>query len=192
MTLENGAVAQKLELRATGLRKSFGGVEVLHGVDITVKGGEVLALLGENGAGKSTAIKILAGDYKRDAGVIVIDGEEAEIRNPRDAGAYGLRVIYQEFSDAPDLSVAENLSLGSLPRNRFGLVDWAQVRRDAREILEKLGIELPIRALVGTLGVAERQVLEIARALARSARLLILDEPTSALVPPAGVDVFRR
>ena len=87
MTLENGAIAKKLELRATGLRKSFGGVEVLHGVDITVKGGEVLALLGENGAGKSTAIKILAGDYKRDAGVIVIDGEEADIRNPRDGGA---------------------------------------------------------------------------------------------------------
>ena len=181
MTLENGAIAEKLELRATGLRKSFGGVEVLHGVDISVKGGEVLALLGENGAGKSTAIKILAGDYKRDAGVIVIDGEEAEIRNPRDAGAYGLRVIYQEFSDAPDLTVAENLSLGRLPRNGIGLVDWAQVRRDARAILEKLGIELPIRALVGTLGVAERQVLEIARALAGSARLLILDEPTSAL-----------
>ncbi|MDE0709268.1 MAG: ATP-binding cassette domain-containing protein, partial [bacterium] len=141
MTSENGALNQRLELRATGLRKSFGGVEVLHGVDITVKGGEVLALLGENGAGKSTAIKILAGDYKRDAGVIVIDGEEADIRSPRDAGAYGLRVIYQEFSDAPDLTVAENLSLGRLPRNRFGLVDWSRVRRDAREILEKLGIE---------------------------------------------------
>ena len=181
MTSENGALNQRLELHATGLRKSFGGVEVLHGVDITVKGGEVLALLGENGAGKSTAIKILAGDYKRDAGVIVIDGEEADIRSPRDAGAYGLRVIYQEFSDAPDLTVAENLSLGRLPRNRLGLVDWAQVRRDARDILGRLGIDLPIRALVGTLGVAERQVLEIARALAGSARLLILDEPTSAL-----------
>ncbi len=181
MTLDNGDLIQQLELRATGLRKSFGGVEVLHGVDITVRGGEVLALLGENGAGKSTAIKILAGDYKRDAGVIVIDGQEADIRSPRDAGAYGLRVIYQEFSDAPDLTVAENLSLGRLPRNRFGLVDWAQVRRDARAILEKLGVDLPVRALVGTLGVAERQVLEIARALAGSARLLILDEPTSAL-----------
>ena len=181
MTLENGALAERLELHATGLRKSFGGVEVLHGVDISVRGGEVLALLGENGAGKSTAIKILAGDYKRDSGLIVIDGEEAEIRNPRDAGVYGLRVIYQEFSDAPDLTVAENLSLGRLPRNRFGLVDWAQVRRDALDILEKLGVELPVKAMVGTLGVAERQVLEIARALAGSARLLILDEPTSAL-----------
>ena len=181
MTTDNGSVTKRLELRATGLRKSFGGVEVLHGVDVSVKGGEVLALLGENGAGKSTAIKILAGDYKRDGGVIVIDGEEAEIKNPRDAGEYGLRVIYQEFSDAPDLTVAENLSLGRLPLSRFGLVDWAQVRRNARDILEKLGVELPIRALVGALGVAERQVLEIARALAGSARLLILDEPTSAL-----------
>ena len=171
----------KLELEARGLHKSFAGVEVLHGVDITAHGGEVLALLGENGAGKSTAIKILAGDYKRDAGDIFIDGELAEIRNPRDAASYGIRVIYQEFSDAPDLTVSENLSLGSLPRNRFGLVDWNQVRRDAIEILDKLGVELDPKTVVGTLGVAERQVLEIARALAGDARLLILDEPTSAL-----------
>lgn len=170
-----------LELEVKGLHKSFAGVEVLHGVDITARAGEVLALLGENGAGKSTAIKILAGDYRRDAGDIVINGEPAEIANPRDAAGYGIRVIYQEFSDAPDLTVGENLALGSLPTTNLGIVDWPRVRRDAQRILEELGVDLDPRAIVGTLGVAERQVLEIARALAGDARLLILDEPTSAL-----------
>ena len=101
------------KLKASGLRKSFGGIEVLHGVDITVNGGEVLALLGENGAGKSTAIKILAGDYSRDAGKIEINDQEVQISNPRDSSSLGIKVIYQEFSDAPDLTVAENLVLGS-------------------------------------------------------------------------------
>ena len=103
-------------LRSSGLRKSFSGVEVLHGVDIAVDGGEVLALLGENGAGKSTAIKILAGDYSRDSGEIQINGRTIQIENPRDASHHGIRVIYQEFSDAPDLTVEENLVLGAWPQ----------------------------------------------------------------------------
>lgn len=175
---EDGA---PLTVEGRGLHKSFGGVEVLHGVDVTATGGRVLALLGENGAGKSTAIKILAGDYKRDAGEILLNGEPVSIRSPRDAADLGIRVIYQEFSDAPDLTVAENLSLGELPRNRYGFVDWTAMRRDARSILDELGVELDVRATVGSLGVAQRQILEIARALAGDARLLILDEPTSAL-----------
>ena len=171
----------RFQLKATGLRKSFGGIEVLHGVDITVNGGEVLALLGENGAGKSTAIKILAGDYSRDSGKIEINGREVQINNPRDSSSLGIKVIYQEFSDAPDLTVAENLVLGSWPKKSSGIVDWRQMQTMAVENLQTLGVDINPKTIVDTLGVAQRQVLEITRALAGEAKLLILDEPTSAL-----------
>lgn len=169
-----------LAVSIRGLRKSFGGVEVLHGVDLDLTGGRVLALLGENGAGKSTTIKILTGDYRADGGEISVDGQPVDIRNPRDARDLGFRVIYQEFSDAPDLTVAENISLGSLP-SRGGIVQWAEVRSRATRILNELDVDLQPQQLVADLGVAERQILEIARAMAGSARLLVLDEPTSAL-----------
>ena len=172
---------KKFQLKASGLRKSFGGIEVLHGVDITVNGGEVLALLGENGAGKSTAIKILAGDYSRDDGKIEINGQEVQISNPRDSSSLGIKVIYQEFSDAPDLTVAENLVLGSWPKKSSGIVDWRQMQTMAIENLQTLGVDINPKTIVDTLGVAQRQVLEITRALAGEAKLLILDEPTSAL-----------
>ena len=172
---------KKFQLKASGLRKSFGGIEVLHGVDITVNGGEVLALLGENGAGKSTAIKILAGDYSRDGGKIEINGQEVQISNPRDSSSLGIKVIYQEFSDAPDLTVAENLVLGSWPKKSSGIVDWRQMQTMAIENLQTLGVDIDPKTIVDTLGVAQRQVLEITRALAGEAKLLILDEPTSAL-----------
>lgn len=171
---------ERFTLRTEGLRKSFGGVEVLHGVDLEVHGGRVLALLGENGAGKSTTIKILTGDYRADGGDIWINDELMTIRQPRDAKDLGIRVIYQEFSDAPDLTVAENIWLGDLP-TKHGLIDWRTVRRRAAEVVAELNIELDPRQVVGELGVAERQILEIARAMAGSARMLVLDEPTSAL-----------
>jgi len=172
---------ESFALRASGLRKSFSGVEVLRGVDIAVDGGEVLALLGENGAGKSTAIKILAGVYSRDSGEIQINGQTIQVENPRDASHHGIRVIYQEFSDAPDLTVEENLVLGAWPRRPSGIIDWSAIRGHAEESLRTLGVELDPDTIVGTLGVAQRQVLEITRALAGEAKLLILDEPTSAL-----------
>ena len=172
--------ADAYHLAVTGLRKSFGGVEVLHGVDLEARGGRVLALLGENGAGKSTTVKILAGDYSRDAGEITLNGRHLDLRTPRDAERAGIRVIFQEFLDAPDLSVAENICLGRLPR-RGPFVDWRRTRRQAQAVLEQLGVDLPVDVPVERLGVAQRQIVEIARALATDARLLILDEPTSAL-----------
>ena len=172
--------AAPLVVSMSGLRKSFGGVEVLHGVDLTVTGGRVLALLGENGAGKSTAIKVLTGDYRADDGTITVDGEAVDIRSPRVARDLGFRVIYQEFSDAPDLTVAENIALGALP-TKGGAVQWRAVRNRAVDVLRQLDVNLDPRQTVGELGVAERQILEIARAMAGSARLLVLDEPTSAL-----------
>lgn len=184
------AAPDGFRLRATGLRKSFGGVEVLHGVDVEAVGGRVLALLGENGAGKSTAVKLLAGDYTRDGGSISISGRGIDIRSPRDAEAAGIRMIFQEFVDAPELTVAENISLGRLPR-RGGLVDWRAARTVARTVLDQLGVDIAVDRPVGDLGVAERQIIEIARALVADARLLVLDEPTSALAAEEVDNLFR-
>lgn len=184
-TPETQSFARKrppFELRAVGLRKSFGGVEVLHGVDLTIRGGKVVAVLGENGAGKSTAIKIISGALTPDDGQIFIDGKEVRILTPRDGQALGIRVIYQEMTNAPTLTVAENIFLGHLP-NRYGLVRWAETQRRAERILADLGVRLNPRRLMADLGVAEHQIVEIARALVADARVLIFDEPTSALSP---------
>jgi ribose transport system ATP-binding protein len=167
-------------LQARGVRKSFGGVEVLHGVDLDAASGSVLALLGENGAGKSTLVKILAGDYTADAGEFAIDGEPFDHLNPITTRARGVRMIHQEFQDAPALTVAENISLGRLAATR-GVVKWREVRRRAERVLAQMGVQLDPGAHVGSLRIGERQIVEIARALSDEARVLILDEPTAAL-----------
>jgi ribose transport system ATP-binding protein len=167
-------------VQATGIRKSFGGVEVLHGVDLTASAGSILALLGENGAGKSTLVKILAGDYQPDGGEIRIGGEEVDSLTPALARDLGLRMIFQELADAPTLSVAENICLGQWPQRR-GMVDWAEMHRRAREALQTLGADIDLRRRAGALRVGERQIVEVARALLGDARCMILDEPTAAL-----------
>jgi ribose transport system ATP-binding protein len=167
-------------LSARGVRKSFGGVEVLHGVGLDATPGSILALLGENGAGKSTLVKIIAGDYVPDAGEITIGDEHFSHLTPIAARAAGVRMIHQEFQDAPTLTVAENISLGRLPA-KHGLVNWRSVRQRADAVLRQMGVDIDPAAPVAELRIGERQIVEIARALSDQARVLILDEPTAAL-----------
>ncbi len=149
-------------------------------MDLDATAGSVLALLGENGAGKSTLVKIMAGDYQADSGELNVDGATYQSLTPRQARALGVAIISQEFQDAPPLSVAENISLGRLP-SKAGLVRWGAMRRRAVDILNELEIDIDPGVPVGSLRIGERQLVEIARALSSSARLLILDEPTAAL-----------
>ena len=149
-------------------------------MDLDAAGGSVLALLGENGAGKSTLVKIIAGDYHPDAGELDVGGEVFSALTPVTARQLGIRMIFQELSDAPALTVAENISLGRWPGRR-GVVNWRALRRRAEESLSELGVDIDPMALVSSLRIGERQVVEIARALSDEARCLILDEPTAAL-----------
>lgn len=179
-TMSDAERLDGFSLHAKAVRKSFDGVEVLHGVDLRAEGGRVLALLGENGAGKSTLVRLFAGDHRPDSGVIEISGRPHAGFDPTTARAAGIRMIFQEFTDAPTLTVAENISLGRWPR-RGGLVSWREIRDRATAVLEDLGVPLDPDAPITSLRVGERQICEIARALADQARCLILDEPTAAL-----------
>ncbi len=164
--------------------KSFFGVPVLNDVSIDLYRGEVLALLGENGAGKSTLIKILNGDYQKDSGTVIIDGEPVQFDQPRDAEQAGIRMIYQELHYAPELSVAENMLIGHLPKRVGGLfIDWNKAYATAREYLELLKVEIDPRTLMRDLTVVQREIIEIVKALSKQARIIVMDEPTAALTP---------
>ncbi len=172
-----------------GVSKSFAGVRVLHDIDFDVQPGEVHALLGENGAGKSTLIKIIAGTHAPDGGTIRVGDRELTAVTPRDATEGGIATVYQELLLFPELTVAENVFLGHAPRTGLGTLDWQQMRRTARQLLDSLDSpDLDVDVKVGTLSVANRQRVEIAKALSQNARLLIMDEPTAAL---ADADVHR-
>lgn len=167
-------------LQMRGITRRFPGVVALDGVDFELERGEVHVLLGENGAGKSTLIKILSGAYQPDEGEILLDGEPVRIPSATAARRLGISTIYQEFNLVPELSVAENIFLGRQPR-RFGIVDRREMVRRARELLEKMKVRVAPEAAVSGLGVAQRQMVEIAKALSLDARILVMDEPTAAL-----------
>jgi ribose transport system ATP-binding protein len=167
-------------LAMRGITKTFPGVHALRGVDLDVAAGEVLALVGENGAGKSTLIKILSGAYARDAGTIELRGVPVGHADPHAMIERGVAVIYQEPSLARHLTVAENVFMGRLPRQR-GIVDHARLVRDTGALLARLELDVDPRVRVGRLNVARRQMVEIARALSRDAGLVVLDEPSAVL-----------
>ncbi|GAA2214229.1 sugar ABC transporter ATP-binding protein [Nonomuraea monospora] len=167
-------------LKTSGITKSFGPVKVLHGIDFTAEAGSVVALLGENGAGKSTFVKILAGDHDADGGEILIGGRRSRFGSVAGARAAGIRLISQEIADAGTMTVAENVVLGAWPR-RLGVVSRKETHRRAAESLARLRAEIPLNRPVSRLRLGERQIVEIARALAGESRCLLFDEPTAAL-----------
>lgn len=162
-----------------GVDKRFGGIHAIEAIDFDVFGGEVHALVGENGAGKSTLMRVIGGGHQPDAGTIRVEGREMTFRNPHAALAEGIAVIHQETALAPDLSVAENVYLGTLP----AVIDWRGLRTKAHELIASLGFDIDPAGLVGSLSAAQCQVIEIAKALSGQVKLLVLDEPTAALAP---------
>jgi ABC-type sugar transport system ATPase subunit len=168
-------------LHMKGISKHFPGVMALDAVDLELNKGEILAILGENGAGKSTLLKILSGVYIPDKGEIVIDGKKVHFKKPADALLEGIRVIYQELNYYEDLSVAENIYVGNIPHKNPFSIDWKHMNKKAAEILNLLNFDIDPRMLMGRLSTAERQLVEIARAMASDLKILVMDEPTSAL-----------
>jgi simple sugar transport system ATP-binding protein len=167
-------------LTVRNLGKRFPGVVALDGVDFTARAGEIHALLGENGAGKSTLIKVLTGVHPADEGEIHFAGHRLQASSPKDAERAGISTVYQEVNLVPTLSVAENITLGRQP-GMLGFLNWRALRRHAREVLARLGLDCDPDAELGTLSLATQQMVAIARALDLRARLLILDEPTASL-----------
>lgn len=173
----------EIHLEMRHIDKDFNGVQVLKDVNFDVIKGEVHSICGENGAGKSTLMKILTGVYPSGefSGEVFYEGKKASFNSIRDAEAAGIAIIHQELALVPELSIAENVFLGQPKPKKFGQIDWHQVNKQAAEIIQRVGLHEAVTDRVGTLGVAKQQLVEIAKALSKNARLLILDEPTAAL-----------
>ncbi|MBL8580700.1 MAG: sugar ABC transporter ATP-binding protein, partial [Rhizobiaceae bacterium] len=168
-------------LETHALTRKFPGVVALDHVDFAAEGGEVHAVCGANGAGKSTLMNVLSGTIPPSSGSIAIAGAAVSLDTPAAARAAGVSIVYQEFSSIPELTVADNVFLGREFRGAFGRVDRARALNETSALLERYGIALEPGRLVGELGVADRQLVELARALSTDARILILDEPTAVL-----------
>ena len=161
--------------------KTFGGVTALAGVQFQLKKGEIHALMGENGAGKSTFIKVITGVHQPDSGIMLLEGERISPRNTMDSAKLGIAAIYQHVTAFPDLSVTENIFMGQEIKNKLGMYDWRQMNKRAKELIEPLSKEIDVTKPMGSLSVAAQQLVEIAKALSRDARILIMDEPTASL-----------
>ena len=173
------------------IRKEFPGVVALDDVHFDLRQGEVHVLLGENGAGKSTLVKILSGAYRKTSGQIRLNGAETDIHNPHHAQELGISIIYQEFNLVPHLSAAENIFLGRERLRAAGLIDQKHIVSEARRDLDGLGVKIDVRHAVRDLGVAQQQMVEVAKALSQNARILIMDEPTSALTDVEIKELFN-
>lgn len=184
-------MGEKSLLAMSDIVRNFAGVRALSGVSLSLRAGEIRGLIGENGAGKSTLIKILSGAIPPDAGSIELDGVSLVGASPAQTLEAGVAVIYQEFAQAPHLSVAENISLGALPRGRLGLLDRSRMRKQAADVLRLLNCRLDVDRRVSELSVAQRQIVEIARAVARQSRLIVLDEPSAVLGESEIGELFR-
>jgi ribose transport system ATP-binding protein len=177
-------------IRAEHINKSFSGVPALTDVGFDLRAGEVHALLGENGAGKSTLVKILSGVYTKDSGTVTVCGEEVEALTPKRASALGIAIIHQELNLCAHLSAAENIFLGR-EKTRRGILNKEAANNEARKILQSLNLDIDPETAVGDLQVSKQQMVEIAKALSQNARILIMDEPTSALTSSEIEELFK-
>ena len=177
-------------LELSHVSKHFGGVLALRDVSFTLERGEIHGLVGENGAGKSTMMKIIAGVHTDYEGSMKIEGREVKLRSARDALANGIGMVHQELSTIADLTVAENVFLGAHPVTAFGAIDWARMNREAKTLIASLGLDIEPRTRMGSLPVGLQQLVELSRVLFSGARIIILDEPTSALSPPEVARLF--
>ena len=170
-----------MNIEMRGIDKSFGSNQVLKNAGFVLKDGEVHALMGENGAGKSTLMKILTGVYTRDAGTVLVDGQEVVYKNPQEAEKAGIVFIYQELNVLFDLTVDENLFMGKEITKGFGICDKKAMRAKAQEVMDKMGVNIPVNAVMSDLSVGQQQMVEICKALMADAKVIIMDEPTAAL-----------
>lgn len=171
---------EKVLLEMRQIDKIFPGVRALSKVDFTLRAGEIHSLMGENGAGKSTLVKVLTGVYPRDGGTVLLDGKEIAPRTPKEAQECGISTVYQEVNLCPNLSVAENIFIGREPK-KHGFIDWKAMNTRAEELLQRLNVNIDVTKTLDNYSVAMQQMIAIARAVDVSAKILILDEPTSSL-----------
>ena len=179
----------KIEMK--GINKSFGTNQVLKNAGFVLEDGEVHALMGENGAGKSTLMKILTGVYTRDDGTVIVDGEEVVYKTPQEAEKAGIVFIYQEINSLFDMTVEENLFMGKEITKKFGIVDKKAMQEKAKEVMDKMGVSIPVDAVMGELSVGQQQMVEICKALMVDAKVIIMDEPTAALTQSETEGLFK-
>jgi ribose transport system ATP-binding protein len=188
-TVAGGSATPRFSAR--GLSKSYLGVCALDNVDMDVVPGSIHGLLGKNGAGKSTFIRILAGAERPDSGTVSIDGVQIALKDPQTSKNAGIYTVFQELSVFSSLSVAENIYVDNLPRNRFGVVNWSKLHSDARKDIDRLGFDIDVRTPVSELRMAHRQIVELAKALRSNAKVILLDEPTATLSKPEVEQLFK-
>ena len=180
----------RLLLKATAIGKQFPGVRALHNVDLTLNQGEVLSLVGENGAGKSTMMKILAGVHTSDQGTIELDGKPVDIKSVREAQKHGIALIHQELNLSENLDIAANIFLGNEPQ-KFGIIDRKRIYEESAKYLKRVGLDFPTDTLVAELTIGHQQLVEISKALSVDARIIIMDEPTSSLSQKESQNLFE-
>ena len=190
--LLGGEIMSEFVLELKGITKTFPGVKALDNVHFQLRPGEIHALMGENGAGKSTFIKVITGVHQLDEGEIYLNGEKVEFRNPKDAQNWGIAAIYQHVTCYPDLNVTENIFMGHEKiQKRTRRILWKEMHAEANKLLKELGANFDAKALMGALSVAEQQIVEIAKALSTNAKIIIMDEPTAALTRNESEELYR-
>ena len=181
----------KYILSIQGMSKSFGRNKVLNHINLNVKPGSIMGLMGENGAGKSTMMKCLFGTYQKDEGTIILDGKEVNFSGPKDALENGVAMVHQELNQCLDRSVVDNLFLGRYPKNSLGVIDEGRMKKEASDLFRKLGITVNLTQPMKRMSVSQRQMCEIAKAISYNSKVIVLDEPTSSLTAPEVAKLFK-